>query len=136
ISERKQAEAERARLAAIVDSSDDAIISKDLDGMIQSWNAGAERLFGYTAAEMIGQTINRLMPPGHMQEEADILRRISRGERIAHFETLRRRKNDTDVDVSLSISPLVDKSGRIVGASKIARNISERRRADLLQEHQ
>ncbi|HEX5163829.1 MAG TPA: PAS domain S-box protein [Thermomicrobiales bacterium] len=127
ITERKRAEEMRARLAAIVESSDDAIVSKDLDGVIMSWNGGAERLFGYTPEEAIGQSITILIPPDRMDEEPEILGRIRRGERIDHFETVRQHKDGTLLDISLTVSPMVDGHGRIVGASKIARNITERR---------
>jgi PAS domain S-box-containing protein len=116
-------------LSAIVDSSEDAIVSKNLETIITSWNRGAERLFGYTADEMIGQPISRLFPPDRLNEEAGILARIVRGERVEHFETVRLRKNGTLVDVSLTISPVRNNAGEIVGASKIARDISEQKRA-------
>jgi PAS domain S-box-containing protein len=112
-------------LAAIVDSSDDAIVSKDLHSVITSWNAGAERIFGYTPEEMIGQPIDRLFPKDRLEEEARILGRIQRGERVEHFETVRLHKNGTPIDVSLTISPIRNSEGVVVGASKIARNITE-----------
>ena len=118
------------RLAAIVENSDDAIISKDLDGVIRSWNRGAEVLFGYTAEEVIGQPVTILIPTERSDEEPDILARIRRGERIEHYETVRRRKDGSIVDISLSVSPIVGKQGKIVGASKIARDISDRVRAE------
>lgn len=130
ISERKQAEQTRARLASIVESSDDAIISKDLNGVIMSWNAGAERIFGYTADEAIGQPVTMLMPPERVDEEPGILERIRRGESIEHYETIRRRKDGELLNISLSVSPVKDAQGRIVGASKIARNITERLHAE------
>jgi len=117
-------------LQAIVDSSEDAIISKDLNGIITSWNKGAERLFGYTADEAIGQPVTMLMPPDRIDEETGILARIRRGERVEHFETIRRRKDGRLLDISLTISPVKDVDGTIVGASKIARNITERKRVD------
>ncbi len=117
------------RLAAIVDSSDDAIIAKDLNGIITSWNAGAERMFGYQAAEILGQPVTALMAPEQAMEEPQILARIGRGERIEHYETIRRRKNGELFPVSLSISALRDASGKVVGASKIARDISAHRAA-------
>jgi PAS domain S-box-containing protein len=123
----------QAKLAAIVEFSDDAIISKSLDGIITSWNRGAERLFGYTAEEAIGQAITILFPPDRFHEEAGILERIRRGEPIDHFETVRRRKDGTLVDVSLSISPVRGADGRIVGISKIVRDITERKRAEELE---
>jgi PAS domain S-box-containing protein len=124
------ADIERFHLAAIVDSADDAIVSKDLRGIIRSWNAGAERLFGYTAAEAVGRSITMLIPPDRDAEEPQILARVAGGERVEHFETVRRRKDGTLIEVSLSISPIKDDSGRVVGASKIARDIGDRRRAD------
>jgi len=116
-------------MAAIVDSSEDAIVSKDLNGTITSWNRGAERIFGYTAAEAVGRPINILIPENRVDEEPEILARIARGEPIEHYETVRRRKNGQLIDISLTISPIRDSSGRIIGASKIARDISEQRRA-------
>jgi PAS domain S-box-containing protein len=127
ITERKRTEEMRARLAAIVESSDDAIVSKDLNGVIMSWNAGAERVFGYTADEAIGQPITILIPPERLDEEPEILGRIRQGERIDHFETVRQRKDGTLLDISLTVSPIVNGHGTIVGASKIARDITERR---------
>jgi PAS domain S-box-containing protein len=129
ITDRKKAEEAALRLAAIVESSDDAIVSKTLNGIIKTWNTGAERLFGYTAEETIGRPITILIPPDHIDEEPAILERMRRGERIDHYETVRRRKDGSVVDVSLSVSPLKDQHGRIIGASKIARDISERKRA-------
>ena len=113
-------------LAAIVDSCDDAIISKDLNGIITSWNRGAERLFGYTAEEAIGRSILMLIPPDRQDEEPRILAQLRRGERIDHYETIRLRKDGTPLNVSLTISPVKDASGRVVGASKVARDITER----------
>ena len=130
ISERKQAEAVRARLAAIVESSDDAMISKTLDGTITTWNRGAERLFGYTAEEAIGKNITFVVPPDRLPEEATILDRLKRGERVEHFETIRKRKDGTMVDVSLTISPVRNTSGQVVGASKVARDITEKKAAE------
>jgi len=118
------------RLAAIVESSDDAIVSKDLNGIITSWNRGAEELFGYTAAEAIGQSITILIPPDRLAEEDMVLGHIRRGERIEHFDTIRQRKDGTLVPISLTVSPIRDASGTIVGASKIARNISYRRQIE------
>ena len=119
-----------ARLAAIVESSDDAIISKDLNGIIMSWNRGAERLFGYTADEMIGQPIQRLIPADRFEEEPRILEHIRQGQRIDHYDTVRRRKDGSLVHISLTVSPIKDGRGRIVGASKIARDITERKQAE------
>jgi PAS domain S-box-containing protein len=112
-------------LAAIVESSDDAIVSKDLQGIIRSWNCGAERIFGYTAEEAVGRPISILAAPGRSDEFPDILQRIFRGERIDHYETTRRRKDGRILSVSLTVSPIRDASGVIVGASKIARDITE-----------
>jgi PAS domain S-box-containing protein len=128
--ERKGAEAARAMLAAIVESSDDAIISKGLDGIITSWNQSAERLFGYTAAEAVGQPITMLIPPERLEEEPRILEQLTRGERVDHFETIRMRKDGSRLDLSLTISPVKDAEGRIIGASKIARDITERKAAE------
>lgn len=130
IIESRRAEEARGRLAAIVAWSDDAIVSKDLNGVIRSWNAGAQRLFGYTAQEAIGQNISMLIPPGHADEELSILERIRRGERVEHYETIRRRKDGALVDVSLTVSPILDENGQVLGASKIARDITDRRRAE------
>ncbi len=122
-----------AFLAAIVESSDDAIISKSLKGIITTWNLSAERLFGYTADEAIGRPITILIPEDRLGEEPAILTRINAGERVDHFETIRRRKDGTLIDISLTISPIRSCDGKIIGASKIARDISERKRA---AEHQ
>lgn len=130
IDERKQAEVASQRLAAIVEFSDDAIIGKDLSGVITSWNKGAERIFGYTAAEAIGQSIVMLMPPDRQHEEPDILERIRQGERIDHYETVRRRKDGRLLNISLSVSPIRAGDGRVIGASKIARDITERIRRE------
>jgi PAS domain S-box-containing protein len=116
-------------LGAIVDSSDDAIISKNLSGIVTSWNKGAERLFGYTADEMIGKPITLLIPAERQDEEPAILSRLQRGERVDHFETVRRRKDGSLLDISLTISPVKNAQGIIIGASKIARDITERKRA-------
>jgi two-component system, LuxR family, sensor kinase FixL len=124
----EQARGDRARLADIVDGSDDAIIGKTLQGVVTSWNRGAERTFGYSAGEMIGQSLERLFPPELFPEEAEILAKIARGERISHYETVRRRKNGAEIEVSVSISPMRDESGQIIGASKIARNVTEQNR--------
>lgn len=118
------------RLSAIIESSDDAIISKTLDGIITSWNASAERIFGYSVAEAIGRHMNMLLPPDRRPEEADILRRIAKGESVIHFESNRLRKDGQQILVSITISPLRDTSGAIVGASKIARDITETRRIE------
>ena len=120
-------------LAAIVEGSDDAIISKDLAGCIHSWNTGATRIFGYTANEVIGQPITILIPEDRLDEEPRILAKIKGGERVEHFETIRRRKDGSLVNLSLTISPIRDEAGTIVGASKIARDISERLKAEKTQ---
>lgn len=127
---RRAADEARGRLAAIVESSDDAIISKDLNGRILSWNKGAERLFGYLAEEAIGKSIAMLVPEGHHDEETHIIGRIRRGERVEHYETVRQRKDGSRIDISLAISPIRNSHGQVVGASKIARDVGERRRAD------
>ena len=134
IAERKRTERAALLLSAIVDSSDDAIISKDLDGVITSWNKGAERLFGYTAAETVGRPITILIPADRLDEEPKILARLKRGERVDHFETVRRRKDGALLDISLTISPVMNAQGVIIGASKIARDITESKRihAELL----
>ncbi len=115
---------------AIVDGSEDAIISKSLDGIIKSWNAGAEKLFGYSAQEAIGNHISIVIPPDHMNDEAMIIAHISRGERVQQFETVRRRKDGQLIDVSVTISPILDGSGKVIGVSKIARSIIERKQAE------
>ena len=122
--------AARSRLAAIVESSADAIVSKNLDGVITSWNRGAERLFGYTEGEAVGQHITLLIPANLRQEEATILERLRRGERVEHFETVRKRKDGTTLDVSLTISPVRNREGRVVGASKVARDITQQKQAE------
>jgi PAS domain S-box-containing protein len=127
---RQLADEARGRLAAIVESSDDAIISKDLKGRIMSWNKGAERLFGYLAEEAIGKPITMLIPEDHLDEETHIIGRIRRGERVQHFDTVRQRKDGSLIDISLTVSPIRNSMGQVVGASKIARDISDRRRAD------
>jgi PAS domain S-box-containing protein len=119
-----------ALLAAIVESSDDAIASKDLDGIVTSWNRAAERLFGYAAEEMVGRPIAVLAAPGREDEMPAILAHVRRGERVDHFETVRRRKDGGLVEVSLTVSPVRDRRGRVVGASKVARDITGRRAAE------
>lgn len=118
------------RLAVIVESSDDAIISKNKFGIITSWNRGAERIFGYKPEEIIGASVMRLIPEGHHDEEPEILARLNRGERINHYETVRRRKDGELIDVSLTVSPIRDADGQVIGAAKIARDITERKRAE------
>lgn len=131
ITERKRREMDSTRLAVIVSSSDDAIISKTLDGTITTWNYGAERLFGYEAAEIVGRPITTIIPPELLEEEREIIARLTRGERIEHFETTRIAKNGRRIEVSLTISPMTDASGKIFGASKVARDITERRRHEM-----
>jgi PAS domain S-box-containing protein len=133
VTQKKQAEDVNNLLAAIVDSSDDAIVSKNLDGIITSWNSGAERIFGYEAAEAIGKNIRLTIPPDRLHEEDDILRRVRNGTRIDHFETVRQRKDGTLIDVSVTISPVRDSTGKIIGASKVARDIRHQKQAELLQ---
>jgi len=135
VTERKQAETalreseQRLRwISSIVESSDDAIVSKNLDGIISSWNRGAERLFKYTADEAIGQPITMIIPRDRRDEEREILTRIRRGERIDHFETVRQRKHGSFINISLTVSPVKNAEGKIVGASKIARDITEQKR--------
>ena len=130
INERKRAEEANALLANIVDSSDDAIISKSLEGIITSWNHGAARLLGYTAEEAVGRSIMLIIPADRRQEEATILNKLRRGERIDHFETVRRRKDGSLLDISLTISPIRDSTGRVIGASKVARDITAQKAAE------
>ena len=118
------------RLAAIVESSDDAIVSKDLNGVVVTWNKGAERIFGYAAEEIIGKPISILIPGDRNKEEPLILDRIRRGERIDHYDTVRIRKDGSLIDVSLSVSPIKDEQGRVIGASKIARDVTDRKRQE------
>ncbi len=118
-------EREALRLAAIVSSSDDAIISKDLNGIIQTWNRGAERIFGYTADEVIGKSITIIIPEERMDEETAVLTRIRAGLSVEHFETIRRHKDGSPINISLTVSPVKTQDGRVVGASKIARDVSE-----------
>jgi PAS domain S-box-containing protein len=134
VSKRREDEIQAARFAAIVACSDDAIVSKTLEGIITTWNAGAERIFGFTAGEMIGQHITRIVPPELCPEEEDILARLRRGEHIDHFETVRVAKNGRRIDVSVTVSPIRDKSGKIVGASKVGRDITERKQFERLQQ--
>jgi PAS domain S-box-containing protein len=123
-------DAMRAHLAAIVESSDDAIISTTLDGIVLSWNRGAERIFGYAADEVIGGPMTQLMPPDRLDEEPEIIERLQRGERVDYFETVRTCKNGRPIDVSLNISPITGSGGRHLGICKIARDISQRRQGD------
>ena len=130
VSERRRTDLARAHLAAIVESSDDAIVSKTLQSVVLSWNKGAERLFGYSASEAIGQSITMLIPTDRLSEEQQILERIIRGDRIEHFETVRVCKDGRHIDISLTISPIRDAGGAIIGASKVARDISHRKRLE------
>lgn len=132
ISDRKNADEIRFRLAAIVDSAEDAIISKDLNGIIKTWNFGAERMFGYSSAEMVGQSILKIIPPDLRYEEDEILRKLRAGQRLEHYETTRVRKNGQKIEISATISPIKDELGTVVGASKIARDISDRKRVERL----
>jgi two-component system, OmpR family, sensor histidine kinase VicK len=129
VAERQHSDLAARRLAAIVDNSEDAIIGKDLNSIITSWNKGAERIFGYSAEEMIGTSIKRLMPRERQAEEEEILSRIKRGQRYDHFDTIRVTKDGRQLHVSLTISPIKDANGYVVGASKIARDITERKLA-------
>ncbi len=128
ITDRKQSEKDRALLAAIVQSSDDPIISKTMNGIITSWNPAAEKMFGYEASEVIGCHIRIIIPPERITEEEQIVARLARGEKVEHFETIRRSKNGDDLDLSLTVSPVFNPAGEIIGASKLIRDISERRR--------
>jgi len=130
VTHRKQMDETRTRLASIVESSEDAIIGKDDKGIVTSWNAAAEKIFGYTAAEMIGQPVMLLLPDDRQQEESEILARIKQGDTVEHIETIRKKKNGQFIHVSLTISPIRDANGRVIGASKIARNISERKQLE------
>ena len=132
VTERKRAEHDHAWLAAIVDSSDDAIVSKTLDGIVTSWNPAAMRLFGYAPAEIIGKPITTIVPPELHAEEHELLARLRSGERIEHFETIRLAKDGRRIDISLTVSPIRDEDGDVIGASKIARDITERKRTDHL----
>jgi PAS domain S-box-containing protein len=134
INDRKDTERAAQQLSAIVESADDAILAKDLDGVIISWNRGAERLFGYTADEVIGKPVTLLIPADRLDEEPEILRRIRAGERVEHFDTVRRRKDGSLVEIGLTISPIRNAVGQIVGASKVARDITERRQAQEQQQ--
>src|SRR3954469_22800555 len=123
----------RARLASIIDSSDDAIISKTLDGVITSWNRAAERVFGYSAGEAIGQHVFLIIPDDRRAEEEEVLSRLRRGEKIDHFETVRRARDGRLIPVLLTVSPIRDATGRIIGASKVARDITESQQNDRLR---
>jgi PAS domain S-box-containing protein len=130
ITDRKQAEEASFYLNSIITSSDDAIVSKDLDGTVTSWNVGAQRLFGYTAEEMVGRSIRRIIPADRQNEEDQVLARVRSGARVDHFETMRVRKDGSLVPISLTVSPVKDRHGRIIGASKIARDITQRKEAE------
>jgi PAS domain S-box-containing protein len=132
--ERMRADQGSRFLAAIIEASNDAIVSKDLTGLVTSWNRGAERIFGYTADEMIGRPITTLIPPERHSEEVEILERIRRGERVERYDTVRQRKDGSVVDVSLTVSPVKDAAGKVIGASKIAHDITERKHAQARQE--
>jgi PAS domain S-box-containing protein len=130
LTERQRSEEARARLASIIDSSDDAIVSKTLEGIVRSWNRGAERIFGYTAAEAVGQHISLIIPAERRAEEDDVLARLRRGEKVDHFETVRQAKDGRKINISLTVSPVRNAEGRIIGASKVARDITERKRTE------
>jgi two-component system, NtrC family, sensor kinase len=129
VTAREKADEAAFRLAAIVNSSDYAIVSKTLDGIIQSWNPGAELIFGYTAAEVVGQHIALIIPQDRQAEEEQVLASLRRGKKIDTFETVRRAKDGRLIDISLSVSPIIDSQGHIIGATKIARDITARKRA-------
>ena len=128
ITDRKRSEVDASHFAAVVESSHDAIIGKDLDGVVTTWNGGAEQLYGYRATEIVGKSISVLVPAGHDDELSDILRRVRTGERVHDYETVRARKDGTHVDVSLTVSPIRDQNGTVIGASTIARDIGDRLR--------
>src|SRR5262245_7416685 len=130
VAELEQAELAQYYLAALVESADDAIIGKTLEGIVTSWNKGAEKLFGYTASEIIGKSITILVPPENPDEEPRILAQIRSGERLEHYETQRVRKDGSIVDVALTVSPIHGRNGAIIGASKIARDITERKKSE------
>ena len=134
ITERKRNEEAAQHYSAIVESSDDAILSKDVNGVITSWNSAAQRLFGYTAQEAVGKSVTMLIPADRHDEEPRILERIRRGEKIDHYVTIRQRKDGRFVDISLTVSPIRDLRGNVIGASKIARDISDRKRAEERQD--
>lgn len=134
ITQRKQAELNNQRLIAIIEGSDDAIISKDLNSIVTSWNRGAERIFGYSQDEMVGESITTIIPAERLDEEQTILEKLRNREKIEHYETVRRRKDGTLIDISLTVSPLIDSNGQVVGASKIARDITDQRKARDLHE--
>ncbi|HUS03460.1 MAG TPA: PAS domain S-box protein [Chitinophagaceae bacterium] len=126
ITDLKSAEQKQAMLAAIVDSSDDAIVSKDLNGIITSWNHGAEKIFGYLPHEIIGKHITTIIPEDRLDEETVIINKIRKGERVSHFDTIRKRKDGKEINISVTVSPIKDKNGKVIGASKVARDITEK----------
>jgi PAS domain S-box-containing protein len=130
ITSRKEAEQAQRRLAAIVESSGDAIVSKDLKGIVTSWNPAAEKIFGYSAQEMIGRSITVIIPPEMQDDERKILETIARGERIEHFETVRLTKSGERIDISLTVSPVKDEAGKVIGAAKIARDITQQKKTE------
>jgi PAS domain S-box-containing protein len=134
ITEQKSDERKQAMLAAIVDSSDDGIVSKNLDGVITSWNAGAEKIFGYTESDAIGKHISMIIPERLLGEETHIITQIRSGKRVNHFDTIRRRKDGREINVSITVSPIKDKKGKIIGASKIARDITEKKEMEKQRE--
>jgi PAS domain S-box-containing protein len=134
ITDRKHSEHAAQQLAAIVESSDDAVISKNLDGIIASWNHGAEKIFDYSAVEIVGKHISMLIPEDRQNEEVEILGKIRKGQSLRHYETIRKCKDGKLIDISLTISPIRDASGKVVGASKIARDITERKRHERQQQ--
>lgn len=136
ISERKQGDLTARRLAALIESSDDAIVSKDLNGIVTSWNRAAERMFGYAASEIIGRSIRTIIPDDLQTEEDMVLERIRAGAAVEHYETRRRRKNGSEILISLTVSPIFDETGAIVGASKIARDVTDRARLRALAAEQ
>jgi PAS domain S-box-containing protein len=136
VAERQRAEAALGRVAAIVGSSDDAILSKTIDGVITHWNTGAERLYGYPAEEAIGQPVSLIMPPEFPDELSQVLSQIRQGKRVHHYETVRMRKDGRRIEVSVTVSPVQDRAGRIVGASSIARDITERREVEAARREQ
>ena len=135
LSRTQRIQSDALRLAAIVDSTDDAIVSKDLNGIVMTWNPAAEAMFGFSASEMVGQSIRRIIPDDRQDEEDEVLSRIRRGDRVDHYETIRRRKDGTPIPVSLTVSPILSQGGRVIGASKIARDITDRKRAEDERQH-
>lgn len=133
ISDRKQAEAVQSQLAAIIESSNDAILSKTLNGIVISWNNSAERLFGYSAEEIVGRSITQIIPEEYLEEEVEVIKKITSGERIQHYETVRQHKNGTIIDVALTLSPVKDHSGQTIGISTIVRDITEQRQLDRMK---